>query len=132
MAGIEFYFAPFDTSHFNKESVVFGFGFESQEDPELSRQFPELESRRQSFDKIEEKDSEFITLQAVVREGEIYQVGLIYVQYPWKRKKEIMVGGVNFLRSIFSVVKLATERAKEEKYEKMIVLLPDRFSPRNV
>ncbi|MDP3725635.1 MAG: hypothetical protein Q8R36_00380 [bacterium] len=128
---VVFYFSPF-TENFENSGILLAFGFEDREDPVLTKYFPELESRRKLIDKRPVKDGVVVTLQSIARENTMRQVGLIYLQYPWRKKKEIMMGGINFLREVMCSVHLAVEKIKDEGHEKLFIMLPDIFSPRNI
>ncbi len=129
---LEFFFAPFDDLKFRGDTPVLVFGFEEQNDPRVAMHFPEMESRRMSIDNIYLKGDETVTLQSISRDGEVYHAGLIYIPFPWRKKKEINAAGVNFLREVFCSVKLAVLRLKNEKFDKFSVVLPSRFSPQNI
>src|SRR3989338_4810371 len=132
---IEFYFSPFTgiEDPRNRNTIFLAFGFENQEDPGLAEWFGELEGRRQSIDKIPIKsDEDVVSLQTILREGKTHHAGLIYARYPWKKKKEIVLGDINFLREIFCNTILAVGRVKNEKHTALCIILPDKFSPRNI
>lgn len=130
--GIVFYFTPFPSEiKFGSDTVILGFGFEGQEDPIISKKFPELEAKRSNIDKVYDKSEEFHTFP-IYREEKLYNSGLIYIQYPWKKKKEIQMGGVNFLREVAIAVNLAIKRIKDEGYKKIFIVLPNKFSPQSV
>ncbi|MBI2108936.1 MAG: hypothetical protein HYT93_01990 [Parcubacteria group bacterium] len=134
---VQFQFGPFDESEVLKTAgLILAFGFQEQEDPQITRHFRELEERRKRIDKIQEikteKEEEIVTIQSIERDGKFHHVAFIYIDYPWRKKKEIIVEGINFLREVFYYVKLAVERIKLEGHEHITVILPDRFSPRNL
>ncbi|MEX1063942.1 MAG: hypothetical protein WED06_01230 [Candidatus Paceibacterota bacterium] len=129
---LELFFAPLDSLKFSKDTPVLVFGFEEQDDPGVAKHFPEMESRRKSIDNISLKGDETVTLQSILRDGEIYHAGLIYIPFPWRKKREINATGTNFLREVFCSVKLAVQRLKSEKFKKFSIVLPNRFSPQNV
>ena len=41
---IEFFFAPFDSLTFRKDTPIVAFGFENQDDTGITKHFPEIES----------------------------------------------------------------------------------------
>lgn len=130
---IHFHFSPFDEGVLKSTHTVFIFGFQEQEDKEVSKMFPELERRRKCIDKTQSPNTEDkVLFQSIARGNSVFDALLIYISYPWKKKKEIVVESVNFLREVFLHVKLATERAKDEERSSIAVILPDRFSPKNL
>ncbi|MBI2064751.1 MAG: hypothetical protein HYT62_01715 [Candidatus Yanofskybacteria bacterium] len=131
-SGIELFFASFGSVKLSRDAPVLVFGFECQDDPSVAKYFPEMEARRKSIDKIAFKGDEMVTLQSILRDGKTYHAGLVYIPYPWRRKKEIRTASLNFLREVFCGVNLAVRRLKDEKFEKFFLVLPDRFSPQNV
>ncbi|MEK7178784.1 MAG: M17 family metallopeptidase, partial [Patescibacteria group bacterium] len=45
---------------------------------------------------------------------------------------EVVMSGPNFLREVFCHTKIGARRIRAEHHEKVAIVLPDRFSPRNV
>lgn len=129
---LEFFFSPFSRLRFSEDEAVLAFGFEDQEDPELAEHFPELEGRRKSIDKILKKGDDVVALHGILRDEKVIQAGLIYIQYPWRKKKEISVGGINFLQQVSIRTAYAVRRAREEQFTNLAIVLPNRFSPQNV
>lgn len=131
--GIDFSFAPFSEDALSLSVPTFAYLFEGQEDAAISGVLPELEERRRSVDHISRKsDMDVVTVQSIERGGKLCVVGMSYIQYPWKKKKVIDVGSINLLREVADCTQVLTRRAREGKFAEINILLPDRFSPRNV
>jgi leucyl aminopeptidase len=131
---VNFFFSSFpDKLECGKDSLLLAFGFEGQEDLAITKEFPELEARRKSIDRIRYKGyEEAITIQSISRGNKIYHAGLIYIAYPWKKKREIVMGGVNFRREVLCCTHHAIRRIKAEGFKKLTIVLPNRFSPQNI
>src|SRR3989344_2511681 len=129
---LAFYFSPFTNLEFTENALVLAFGFEGQEDPDLAKNFPELEQRRKQIDKIDRRGDEVVSFQSIKNGDGFFHAGLIHIGYPWKKRKEIIVGSINFLQLVFARMVAATTKARSEGFEKIFVILPNRFSPSNV
>ncbi len=129
---IDFAFAPFSEITLSRKTPTFAFLFEEQKDAVIAEHFPELEEKRKMLDKVAMRGDEVAWVQMAQRNGKLCAIGAIYVEYPWKKRKKFNVGSINFIREVSRCTVLATETARKQKFESMNVLLPDRFSPRNV
>ncbi|MBI4160433.1 MAG: hypothetical protein HY506_00820 [Candidatus Yanofskybacteria bacterium] len=129
---LQVFFAPFSNVSLTRDAPILAYVFESQEDPAISEHFPEVEARRRSLDKIRRKGDETATLQSVMREDKAITLGIVYVKYPWQRRRQLDVGSINFLREVSDRTIFITKRVREEGFSKLVVLLPSLFSPQNI
>lgn len=129
---LQILFSPFQDIEPDPGVPILAYLFEGQEDPEISHHFPELESKRKITDRIIRKPVDMFSTQHVSRGDKVLIIGMIYIRYPWKRRKTIDVNSINFLREVSRQTVLAVKRLREEQFKKVVVLLPSRFSPRNV
>jgi leucyl aminopeptidase len=127
-----FFFSNFSEVGFKKDTTVLAYLFEDQEDAAITSNFPEFEARRQRISAIPRRGEELFGMQAIVREGEVYNAGIVYIQYPWKKRRVMDVGGVNFLREVYSQTTFATRRLRDEGTTKLVIVLPARFSTQGV
>jgi leucyl aminopeptidase len=127
-----FYFMPLSDLTFRKDTLVLAYLFEEQEDAGISEHFPEFEARRQAIDRIHVKGEEIASFQTIVRNEQVYNAGMIYIKFPWKRVKEMTVDSINFMREVWTSTTLAVRRTRDEGFEKIGIVLPSRFSPQNL
>lgn len=129
---LEIFFAPFGGIQFIRDLPILTYVFEGQEDPAISEHFPEVETRRKSLDKIRRKGDETATLQSVMRQDKPVTLGVVYIKYPWQKRRELDIGSINFLREVSDRTIFITKRIREEGFSKVAIVLPSRFSPQNV
>lgn len=129
---LQVFFTPFRDIQYARDVPVLAYVFEEQEDALISEHFPEIEARRKSLDKIERKGDETATLQNVIRGGKPLTLGVIYIKYPWQKRRELDIGSINFLREVSDRTIFIAKRVREEGFSKLFVVLPSRFSPQNI
>lgn len=126
------FFMTFSGMKFSRDTPVLAILFEGQTDPQIAEHFPELEARRESTDKILRKGDQTLAVQTILREEKPITLGMVYIKYPWKKRKEFDLDSIIFLREVWNRMVSAILRIREEGFKKIIILMPDQFSPQKV
>ncbi|GMQ95500.1 MAG: hypothetical protein BMS9Abin13_617 [Patescibacteria group bacterium] len=129
---IQFYFMPFDELKLSARVPTLVYVFEEQEDKAISDHFPEIEKLRKMTDSMKAKDNTTFQLFPIRQNRKTCILGIVYIQYPWKKRKNWKVDDINFYRTVSERSVFAVEQLREKNFREMTILLPGRFHPKNI